>query len=95
MDSMNECVIEWIKGEKRASVTLPRNTRLANKIRNLAKTQADCLVLADENGALFAHVPVEWVKISPKRQASESQKAAAAENIKKAMQAKQSKEAEA
>lgn len=79
---MDECVIEWIKGEKTASVTLPRNTRLANKIRKLAQKSSDVVVIADENEALFAHVPVDWVKISPKRQMSEEQRAAAAEHLK-------------
>ena len=81
---MDECVIEWFRGEKTASVALPRNTRLANKIRKLAQKSSSVQVIADENEALFAHIPVDWVKISPKRQITEEQRQAAAERLRKA-----------
>ena len=65
---MNEFVIEWISGQNTASVTFPSNSRWANKIRNLAENDTSVIVIEDKNGALFAHIPVEYLLIrKPKK----------------------------
>lgn len=88
MDSMNECVIEWIKGKNTASVTCPSNSRLAGKIRKLAEKSLSVDILSDKNGALFAHVPVNFVSIRPARELSEERRQAAAESLQKAREAR-------
>ena len=64
-DAMNECVIEWIRGEKTASVTMPNNTRLKTKILKLASDNACAMAHQNKDGSIFAHVPVEWIRIQP------------------------------
>ena len=81
---MNEFVIEWIKGNSVASVTCPSNSQLAGKVRKLAEKSSSVQVISDANGALFAHVPVNFVSIRPARELSDEQKQAYAERLKKA-----------
>lgn len=65
---MNEFVIEWIQGNQTASVTFPSSSRWASKIRKLAENDTSVIVIEDKNGALFAHIPVEYLLIrKPKK----------------------------
>jgi len=80
---MNEFVIEWIKGETVASVTCPSNSRLANKIRNLAKNHKEIIVIRDENGALFAHIPVSSVSIRKPIEISDEKRQELSERMKR------------
>lgn len=80
---MNEFVIEWIKGNSVASVTCPSNSRLANKIRNLAKNHKEIIVIRDENGALFAHIPVSSVNIRKPTDISDEKRQEMAERMKR------------
>lgn len=60
MDMMNENVIEWIRGDKVAGVTLTSG-RLANKVKKLAETREDVEIVAqNKDGSIFAHIPVSW-----------------------------------
>lgn len=79
---MNEFVIEWIKGNSTASVTCPSNSRLANKIRNLAKNHKEIIVIRDENGALFAHIPVSSVSIRKPTEISDEKRQELSERMK-------------
>ena len=80
---MNEFVIEWIKGNSVASVTCPSNSRLANKIRNLAKNHKEIIVIRDENGALFAHIPVSTVSIRKPIEISDEKRQELSERMKR------------
>ncbi len=80
---MNEFVIEWIKGNSVASVTCPSNSRLANKIRNLAKNHKEIIVIRDENGALFAHIPVSSVSIRKPTEISDEKRQELSERMKR------------
>ena len=80
---MNEFVIEWIKGETVASVTCPSSSRLANKIRNLAKNHKEIIVIRDENGALFAHIPVSSVNIRKPTEISDEKRQELSERMKR------------
>ena len=81
-DSMNECVIEWIRGDKLACVTMPSSTKLCNKIKRMNPDFAEIEMIENADGSIFATVPVSWVKISPPRKVSEEQKALASERLK-------------
>ena len=82
MDMMNENVIEWIRGDKAAGVTLTSG-RLANRVKKLAETREDVEIVAqNKDGSIFAHIPVNWVKISPPKELSEETKQKLRNNLK-------------
>ena len=51
-DSMNECVIEWIKGDKIAGVTMPNNTRLKTRILKIAAERDEVEVAVNKDGSI-------------------------------------------
>lgn len=69
-----ENVIEFLNGQKRATVTLSQG-RYKTKIEKLAKERPDeCKILARNlDGTILAHVPTSWVKISPPRKVEMSE----------------------
>lgn len=85
MDSVNECIIEWLRGEKQATVTMPNNTRLKSRIVKYAEEYPDKVEITDINtdGSIVAHVPSKWIKISAPRKVSEEQKQVLSERMKK------------
>lgn len=73
-DTMNECVIEWIKGDKVAGVTMPNTTRLKNRIVKLAETHEEVDLTVNSDGSIYARIPVSWVKINPPRVLTDEQR---------------------
>ena len=73
-DVMNECVIEWIKGEKVAGVTMPNNTKLKNRILKIAETRKEVEVTMNADGSIYARIPSSWVKINPSVEMTEEKK---------------------
>lgn len=72
MESMNEFVIEWLKGQNVASITAPSGSALKNKLIKLSKKYPDeCDYFENKDGSVFGHVPVKFVKISPPKTISE------------------------
>ena len=69
-----ENVIEFLNGQKRATVTLSQG-RYKTKVENLAKERPnECKILArNPDGTILAHVPTSWVKISPPRKVEMSE----------------------
>ncbi len=69
-----ENVIEFLNGQKRATVTLSQG-RYKTKIEKLAKERPDeCKILArNSDETILAHVPTSWVKISPPRKVEMSE----------------------
>lgn len=82
---MNESCIEWIKGNDYAGVTVPSGTALKNKLLRYAEERPDevKLIVENDDGSAFFHIPVNYVKVSPPRKVSDEQKAAAGERFKK------------
>lgn len=82
---MNEFVIEWIKGAEYAGITAPSGTALKSKLIRLANEYPEEVNIVKENvdGSIFAHIPVNYIKISPPRQVSDEQREAASERFKK------------
>lgn len=93
MDSMNENVIEWIKGEKRAHITAANGTRLKGRILKLAENDQVIITVQNKDGSICATVPVDWIRINPSRQLTEEQKQEYAERARKNLHS--TKEAEA
>lgn len=65
MESMNENVIEWIRGDDFAKVTAPNATRLKGQVERLAEKWPDEAKVLHRNsdGSIFAQVPARWVNI--------------------------------
>lgn len=82
---MNEFCIEWIKGNDYAGVTVPSGTALKNKLLRYAEERPDevKLIVENDDGSAFFHIPVNYVKVSPPRKVSDEQKEAAGERFKK------------
>ena len=81
-----ENVIEWIRDQERAAVSLSQK-RTISRVRKLAKDHpGKCQIVAEnKDGSICAHIPVSWVKISPPARRSESQRAASKRNVLKAL----------
>ena len=82
---MSEFVIEWIKGNDYAGVTVPSGTALKSKLMRYARERPEEVKLMVENkdGSAFFHVPVSYIKVSPPRKVSEEQAKAAGERFRK------------
>lgn len=80
-----ECVIEWIKNNKTATVTFPGGSKYNTKIRKLAEEHPDEVIIKHENKdkSIVATVPVKYIKISSPKKVSDEQKLAASERLKK------------
>lgn len=66
--------IEFIRDAKTATVQFSQG-RFRTRIRKLAEKHPECEILAENpDGVLLAHIPVEWVKISPPAARSELQR---------------------
>ena len=80
---MNEIVIEWFKGENVASVTAYSGSRIKNKITKLAEKHSDVSIIENKDGSIFAHIPVEWIRIQPKKEMTPEQIEQAVKNFNK------------
>lgn len=67
-DAFIENTIEWLRDDDRATLSLSQR-RVISKIEKYAKQYPDeCEITARNNdGSICAHVPVSWIKISPKK----------------------------
>lgn len=85
MAEIQENAIEWYSGDDRVCVTFTQK-KFVNKVLRYAKTHEEIEIVADnEDGALCAHIPLSWIKISPPkkgREFTEEEKLAAAERLK-------------
>lgn len=91
---MDEFAIEWTKGSNCAGVTVPSGTALKSKLLRLAEQNSNevKIISANEDGSLFAHIPINYIKISPPKKISDEQREAASERFKKMWKDKQEKE---
>lgn len=83
-ENVNECVIEWVRGGDHAGVTAHSNSRLKSRIEKLAEKFPDKvkIIARNEDGSIFAHVPIGYVKINPPREMSEEARIKSAERLK-------------
>lgn len=81
-----ENTIEFTKDSERATVTFSQG-RYKTRIKKLAKSHPEeCRIVAEnQDGSLCAHIPVEWVKISPPKAVSELQRETSRRNISKVL----------
>ena len=85
-----ECVIEWIRGDKEVTVTFANKTRYNSKVRKLAEDYPnDVKIVADnKDGSIVAHMPLRFITISkPRRNTlTEEQKRKASERLQNSRQ---------
>lgn len=91
---MNEFAIEWVKGAEYAGVTVPSGTALKSKLLRLAEEHPDDVKIMAENddGSIFVHIPVRYIKISPPKKMSDEQKEAASERFRQMWENKRERE---
>ena len=91
---MNEFAIEWIKGRDYAGVTVPSGTALKSKLMRYADERPDeaKLMAKNNDGSVFFHIPINYIKISPPRKVSDEQRKAAGERFKKMWEEKREME---
>jgi len=91
MSELRENVIEWITGDDHVSVTLT-DRRYINKVRKLMDEldENERVFVENKDGSIFAHLPLEMVKLGKKRtvELSDEQKAAIAARLAAAREAK-------
>lgn len=87
--NVNECAVNFIKGEKVASVTAAAGTKWNNRIRKWAEEfpEAVQILAVNEDGSVFAHFPSKFVKLERPverkgREMTDEEKAAAAERLR-------------
>ena len=89
IDGVNEspeCVIEWLRGNKTATVTFPNNTRFKTKVKKLAEQYPDevQVIVENKDGSIVAHLPVSYIKINrAKIDLTDEQKKERAERLRK------------
>lgn len=70
----NENAIEWISGDKTATVTFSGG-RFPGKIRRLAKLHPDEVeIIKDYGSGMLAHIPVKYIRINAPRILTPEQK---------------------
>lgn len=90
MEGINENVIEWLRGDKVAAVTAPSSSKLKGMITRLNARYPDevDILTTNQDGSIFAYVPVDWIVIRKPKQLSEAQRAAAMQGLNKAHELK-------
>ena len=68
MSDNNENVIEFLRNQQTATVCFCQPSYVS-RVKELAEKFPDeCQITAENNdGSIVAHIPREWVKITPKR----------------------------
>lgn len=82
-DMVDENVIEFIKGQKIATVTFSQR-KYITRIKKLAEQRPEaCQIVAEnEDGSILAHIPTSWVRINPSKVMSEKEKEELVERFK-------------
>lgn len=83
-EGYSENVIEWVKDQKRAALTLSQRRTIA-RVKKLTESHPDqCQIVAEnEDGSICAYVPVSWIKINPPMNLSDEQRKRQAERMRK------------
>lgn len=89
LERSNENIIEWYTGVKTASLTIGQNGWISKVKKLKERFPEEVEIWENKDGSIFAHVPLSWIKINPKRVLSEEQRAEYAERLKKARDAKE------
>ena len=93
-NSIDNCM-EWITGSKVGSVTFSQRKWVSRILKYAEEYPEDIKILAqNEDGSIFAHVPIKWFKFSPPRKGREytdEERALAAEVLRAAREKRKPK----
>ena len=79
---MNENVIEFLTGDKTATLTISQQ-KYKNRLYELKERFPDDVdIRENNNGSILAHVPTKWIRINPPRKLSEEYKTELAQRVK-------------
>ena len=98
--NVNECAVNFIKGESVASVTAAAGTKWNNRLRKWAEEfpEAVQIIAVNEDGSVFAHFPSKFVKlerpVERKREMTDEKKAELTERLRIAREKLKAEEAE-
>lgn len=83
MDIVNENVIEFLRNQERATITLCQ-PRFITRIRKLAQEYPEeCkIVVENQDGSIMAHIPTKWIKFNPSLQLTEERRKEMAERMR-------------
>lgn len=85
MAENNENMIEFLRAQKTCTVSLT-NQKYINKVKKLYEKYPECFERYKENedGSLYARIPLKWLKISKPKEVTmtEEQRLAAAERLR-------------
>lgn len=85
MADNNENMIEFLRGQKTCTVTFT-NQKHINRMKKLYEKYPECFERYKENedGSLYARIPLKWLKISKPKEVimTEEQRLAAAERLR-------------
>lgn len=72
MDTIRDVTIGWEIGDEYAEVNTP-NCRIRGRLRKLHEQRPEDFqrYVENEDGSVYAKVPVKWVKISPPKKVSD------------------------
>lgn len=82
-DSIDENVLCWCKGDRLVTVNFVSGSRFYDRLKKLAAEREDVNIITDKLGVMVATIPIEFVKISPKKEMSEAAKKEAASRLKR------------
>ena len=81
-EGYSENVIEWIKDEKRATLTLSQRRTISRVKKLAAQYPEQCQVVAEnKDGSICAHIPVSWIRINPGMELTDEQRRQKAETM--------------
>ncbi len=86
---MRENCIEWIEGDKQATVTTYRKS-LIRKLKAISEESPEAaqIIKENEDGSICAHISLSCLKIHARRKISEEKRQELAERIAKAREGK-------
>jgi hypothetical protein len=83
-ETSSECAIEWVRGNRTATVTFPSANRYNSKVRRLAEEYPEEVKIRHENldGSIVATIPVKFIKIGAPKKVSDEQREALSERLR-------------
>lgn len=74
-ENNNENVVEFLNGEKTCSVTFNSRKHI-NRIKRLRQDNPDAFLnyVENDDGSVYAKIPLAWLKISPPRKYTDEQR---------------------
>ena len=77
---MNENVIEWLTNDDCISVTFSQK-KYVNKIKKYAKEDKRIFMIENDDGSVFAKLPIRYLKLNKPRTVSSEQREAARQRL--------------